>query len=469
MNNIKKIVSFISLMALTMSLCACESSSAKVNDKDLDETTREEIASIVAEEPLLTGELENKTIKWLGSWDINPDSTGKNVPIELAVFQERYGGEIESKIVAFSQRFDTLATAINGDEGIDFFSASDFDAFPKGVVKSMFVPVDDYIDFDSELWIDVKKANDAFIWNDQHYVICTQVTGDNCVIIYNKDTIEEFNLEDPYELYLNGEWTWDKMEEMLLEYVDENEQQYGLDGWSFESAISKTTGVAYVGLENGKLVNNLRNANLERVQNYMQEMYDNGLFLNKADFGWSEQPQFIGEGKELFYPCGLYCLYTDPNQWKSTFGENVFFVPMPKDPQSDNYYIPNGLDGYVMVRGGHNPQGVAKFVDCKRAAFMNDKTMEIANEQLYTEYDWTEDMYNMKFELDRLASENPIFDFYTGISTDLTNILDSGTEGIRVSTGGEVTWAEAVEKNYDRVDILINEVNDAIIDDDLAN
>lgn len=469
MNNIKRILSFISLMALSMSLCACGSSSAKVNDKDLDEATREEIAAIVAEEPLLTGELENKTIKWLGNWDINPDSTGKNVPIELAVFQERYGGVIESKIVAWSQRFDSLATSINGDEGIDFFTASDFDAFPKGVVKSMFVPVDDYIDYDSELWADVKNTNDALMWNGKHYIICNQVTGDNNVIIYNKDTIEEYNLEDPYELYLKGEWTWDKMEEMLLEYVDTSEEQYGLDGWSFEGAISKTTGVAYVGLENGRLVNNLRNANLERVQNYMQELYDNGLFLNKEDFGWSEQPQFIGEGKELFYPGGLYNLYTEDTQWKSTFGENVFFVPMPKDPEADNYYVPAGLDGYVMVRGGHNPEGVAKFCDCKRATLLNEKTLEISNEQLYTEYNWTEDMYNMKFELDRLASENPVFDFYTGVSTDLSNILDSGTEGIRVSTGGEVTWAEAVEKNYDRVDILINEVNDAIIDEDLAN
>lgn len=465
MNKLKRNLSLISMLALVTTFCACGSNSTPVNDKDLDEATREEIASIVANEPLLTGELENNTIKWLGNWDINPDATGKNVPIELAVFQERYGGVIESKIVAWSQRFDSLATSINGDEGIDFFTASDFDAFPKGVVKSMFVPVDDYIDFNSELWADVKATNDSLMWNGQHYIICNQITGDSNVIIYNKDTIEEYNFEDPYELYKNGEWTWDKMEEMLLEYVDVNEEQYGLDGWSFESAISKTTGVAYVGLENGKLVNNLRNADLERVQIYMQDMYDKGLFLNKADFSWAEQPQFIGEGKELFYPGGLYNLYTTPEQWKSTFGENVFFVPMPKDPEADAYYVPAGLDGYVMVRGGHNPEGVAKFAECKRATLMNEKTLEISNEQLFTEYDWTQEMYDMKFELDRLASEHPVFDFYTGVSTDLTNILDSSGTGIRVSTGGEVTWAQAVEANYDAVDLLIKEVNEAVIEE----
>lgn len=464
MKSLKRTLSLISAMALITTFSACGTSSEVVNDKDLDQATRDEIASIVAEEPLLTGELENKTIKWLGNWDINPDSTGKNVPIELAVFQERYGGKIESKIVAWSQRFDSLANGINGDEGIDFFTASDFDAFPKGIVKSMFVPVDDYIDYTSDLWKDVKDINDSLMWKGNHYIICNQVTGDNSVIIYNKDTIEEYNLEDPYELYQKNEWTWDKMEEMLLEFVDTSEERYGLDGWSFEAGISKTTGVAYVGLEDGKLVNNLRNPNLERVQQYMQDMYDKGLFLNKADFDWAEQPQFIGEGKELFYPGGLYNLYTTPEQWKATFGENVFFVPLPRDPNSEELYIPAGLDGYLMVRGGHNPEGVAKFSECKRATLLNDKTSEIANEQLFTEYNWTQEMYDMKFELDRLAQEHPVFDFYTGVSTDLTNILDSGSAGIRVSTSGEVTWAQAVEANYDAVDILIKEANDAPIE-----
>jgi hypothetical protein len=137
---------------------------------------------------------------------------------------------------------------------------------------------------------------------------------------------------------------------------------------------------------------------------------------------------------------------------------------MPKDPEADALYISAGLDGYLMVRGGHNPEGVAKFVDCKRATLLNEQTTALANEQLFTEYGWTQEMYDMKFELDRLALEHPVFDFYTGVSTDLTNILDSGQTGIRVSTGGEVTWAQAVEANYDAVDLLINEVNEAVID-----
>ena len=54
--------------------------------------------------------------------------------------------------------------------GVDFFYGGNWDAFPKGDVRGMFVPYDNYIDLDSELWADVKDANDAMMWNGGHYM-----------------------------------------------------------------------------------------------------------------------------------------------------------------------------------------------------------------------------------------------------------------------------------------------------------
>lgn len=80
----------------------------------------EQLADLAKSDERLTGELENKTIKWLSTWDINSDDTGKTTPIELAIFQERYGGKIEWHQTTHSARYDDLANAINSDEGIDF-------------------------------------------------------------------------------------------------------------------------------------------------------------------------------------------------------------------------------------------------------------------------------------------------------------------------------------------------------------
>ena len=63
--------------------------------REMDASTRQTVASLAAADERLTGELENKTIKWLSDWNINPDGTGKTTPTDLAVFQERYGGNVE--------------------------------------------------------------------------------------------------------------------------------------------------------------------------------------------------------------------------------------------------------------------------------------------------------------------------------------------------------------------------------------
>lgn len=192
---------------LTVPLLACGASEAdKGPKKDMSAATREQLADLAKSDERLTGELENKTIKWLSTWDINSDDTGKTTPVELAIFQERYGGKIEWHQTTHSARYDDLANAINSDEGIDFFYAGDWDAFPKGAVRGMFVPYDDYLDLDSELWADVKDANDSMIWDGKHYVATVEVTGDNCAIIYNRKTIDENGLDDPAELFEKGKW-----------------------------------------------------------------------------------------------------------------------------------------------------------------------------------------------------------------------------------------------------------------------
>lgn len=353
-----------------------------------------------------------------------------------------------------------MSTSILGDEGIDFFPAGDMDAFPKGAIKDMFVSVDDHVDFSSELWSEVKDVNDKLMWKDKHYIMCTSLNADNTAVIYNKKTIDEYGLDDPAELFAKGEWTWDSFQSMLKDYVDPESGLYGIDGYWTEAALSMTTGVPYVGLKEGKLVNNLKDSNLERVQNYMADLYKMGAVIDKSLFNWNEQPQLLGEGKELFYPCGLWALYKTKADWGKTFGDDAFFVPMPKDPKADKHYIPANLEGYFMVKGGKNPEGVAKFAECKRLTIANKRINEIATQQLVDDYGWSQEMIDMKFKMADMALENPVFDFYTGVTDDIKTILDSGEFGIRASLQGGVSWAETIGAAHDTIDQLIKDEND---------
>lgn len=440
--------------------CGSEKEKDTTPKKDMSAATREELAEMAKADENLTGELENKTIKWLSDWDINSDDTGKTTPIELAIFQERYGGQVEFHRTTYSARYDDLANAINGDEGIDFFYGGNWDAFPKGAVRGMFVPYDDYIDLNSPLWKDVKEANDAMMWDGKHYMAVVEVTGDNCAIIYSRKTMDENGLPDPAELFEEGEWTWDAFEDMLKEFVDTSNEHYGIDSWYFESGLSASTGVPYIGLEDGKLVNNLRNEAIEDYQNWMYGLWQSDyIALGVGDYGWTSRDYYIGEGKLLFYPCGTWAIGCEKEQWAKTFGEDMFFVPVPRYEKADAYYIPTNVNAYCFVKGGHNLEGVGKFLDCFRYAKTSEGAKAIADQQFIDDYEWTEEMIEMKDKMNEMALENPVFDFYNGISTDVSSVMDSSEHGVRATSRG-TAWNESVNAIYDQIQNYIDEVNE---------
>lgn len=369
------------LAAMLMSpLMACGSKEGESSGpkKDMATETREQLKELAKSDERLTGDLENKTIKWMSDWDINSDDTGKTTPVELAVFQERYGGKVEFHQTTYANRYDDLANAINSDEGIDFFYGGNWDAF----------------------------------------------------------------------------------QDMLSSFVDTSNEHYGIDSWYFESGLSASTGVPYVGLEDGKLVNNLRNEAIEDYQNWMYDLWQSDyIALGVGDYGWTSRDYYIGEGKLLFYPCGLWTLSSEKSQWSKTFGEDVFFVPVPQYDKADAYYIPTNVNAYCFVKGGHNPEGVGKFMDCFRFSKVSEGAQQISDQQFRDDYEWTDEMIDMKNKMNEMALEHPVFDYYNGISTDVTSVLDSSEHGVHAASRG-VPWTESVNSIYDQIQNYIDEVNE---------
>ena len=449
---------FLLLLSASLTACGDKDKEDPYAGVDVSKEFRSKISENVKNTDLLQDtELENKTIKWLSDWDINPDSTGKNKPVELVAFEEKYGGKIEWIQCDWENRYEKLSELINGGEGVDFFYAGNNDAFPKGAIREMFVPVDDYIDFSSPLWEDVQDVNDSLIWNGSHYCIVTQTVGDKVACVYNRKTIQEAGLTDPAELYARGEWDWNAFQSMLRSFTDPEAQHYGIDSWWYEFGLINTTGVAPVSIENGRLVNNLGDPAMERVQNYMYDLYTTGcISLGYGDYGWDTHPQYIGEGKLLFYPVGLYEFYKSSKDWKAIYGEDAFFVPMPKDPEADEYYTSVGMEAYTIVKGSQNPEGVARFLDCKRFVIMDEDTQALGDQQFRDDYGWSEDMIVMKHSMQELADKNVILDVSMGISADCTALID---DSLRLTARG-TPWNETYDAVNAALDKIIKDANE---------
>lgn len=457
MKKSKAILSALLLMTAMLTAAGCGGSSSSSYSNPIDEGKKKTLTETAKESGLLTGELENKTVKWLSNWDINPDGTGKKTPADLALFQEIYGGNIEFTKCSDDDRFTKLSEGISSGEGYDFFYTGDLDAFPKCAISNYFAPADDYIDFSSKLWEGAKATNDSLIWGGKHYLSVIQATGDNVACVYNRKAIQEAGLEDPAKLYANGEWTWDTFENMLEKFVDNKNNRYGIDGWWFEFGLMNTIGVPPVGIEDGKLKSYIDSEQMERVQNWLYDLKQKGyIAIGSGDYGWVDKPQYIGEGKLLFYPVGLYEFYKTKDQWTEKFGEDVAFVPMPKDPKADNYCIPVGMESYAFISGGQNPQGVAKYLDCKRFCVINDQARSIADSIFIDDYGWTQEMVDMRTEMNRLANEHPVFDLSRGVSEDCGALLN---DKLRAAARG-TPWNETFSEIDATVKKYISDVND---------
>ncbi len=472
MKNTKRALALISALSLMASAAACSGPDGS-SSNDTPETTTsatettppreldEEDAAAVSE--INMGDdvqkLENGTVKWLSFWDLNP-ADGKPKGVDLELFETNYGGKIEYIPTTYETRFSDLSTQVLGGTSPDLFPAGEIDCFPGKVISGMFDPFDDYLDFDSDLWTPgSKKLSDEMTLAGKHYVAVTSANT-TCLCIYNKRVVEENGLKDPAELVKEGNWNWDTFKEMCMEFTDPDEDKYALDGWWFETNIILTTGKPAVGMENGKVVSNLMSGEMERVQSFMLDINKQGLNLPRDQFGWKEQPQRIGEGKTLFYPVGVWQLY-EPDL--SAFGKEgeIMFVPLPKDPSADEYYLPisTGIDAYTLCKGAPNPEGAAAFINCRLMAGKDEKALEIQEKQYREDYHWDDDMMEMWGITTDLLNQNPVIDYFPGASSDINALL---LEPLKAASYHGTDWSTTRDEVNAAVQSYLDEINGQI-------
>ena len=475
MNNSKKI--FAGLMALSMmaGLTACGNNDGS-SDATSEETTTTTTAKTVAvntEElkedeaaaledtmsQLQDVELENKTIKWLAHYDLNPSSNGASKSVGLEMFEKKYGGEIQYYPTTWENRFNDLSTYVLGGEGIDFFPGDDTANFPKGIVSGMFQPVDDYIDMNSAIWQNTKDAMELLNFGGKHYEFITTVTAE-AVVIYNKATIEANGLDDPWDLYEAGEWNWDTFKQMLLDFVDEDSDQWGLDGFWAEKALFLSAGVPSVQSVDGNLVCNINDATVEKAMNYQYDLYTNGLVFPREQFAWSEQPSFMGEGRQLFYICGAWTVQAAPETWTTAIDpEDLGLAPVPSPADSDPWQGAT-LGGYALCKGAQNPAGVALFAECQILGSNDESAIAISDRKAMDDYGWSQELIDKNKAINEIARQYPIVDLATGCSTDIASLTTDGgdTIGLRAALHG-VDWATNREAIADTVIMLVDEVD----------
>lgn len=465
--NYNKLTAGILALSLTASLTACGGSSDSGSATTGDTTTADVTTTAATEwtgddievdalDETLDVDISGKTLKWLGIYDLNPTNDSPERSPELALFEDTYGAKIEYMPTTSDKRFDDLATSILGGTSPDIF-AYEWRTFPYDISKGQYQAIDSLVNWDDPKWAAVKDTADSFIWKGEHYIAPLGYSfNDTQVLMYNKTTMADNGFEDPYELYLNGEWDWNTFVDMMKTYVESNDsgsERYGIGGW-WANAFVYTSGETMVTYDGTKFGNNLRSQKIERAQGVLEDIFKNNLIKR----GWIGGESAFVDDSILFYSMGTWAYNAAA---KSCPDDVIQIVPFPKDPDSDKYYVSNKVFAYMWVKGSENADCVKAWFDCNRTVNYDEKYVEATKEKFLKNNDgWTSEMYDIAMNFYDPDQFVQAYDYGYGLSTYMSDTLMTVLyEGIANEQFED--WVQAREEYYSIVDEEIKVYNDA--------
>lgn len=315
------------------------------------------------------------TLKYFGFYDITSDQKGTE---QCLIFQsELYGGKIEfTSSPSGASYYDKLAVLISADESPDIVT-KDAMLMP-GNATVLFTALDDKFDLTTPLWSGIADVVESFGWKGKHYYYPHRTTT-KYALNYNKKTIEENDLPDPYDLYRAGEWTWDAWRDMMADFCDKSEDHVGF--YTTNETITSfiaTTGKTMIDVQpDGTIINNFMSPEISRAMTFLEGLCRDGLTYGKQFQDWVSPQVFAKVSDKLLFTCTepewTYIAATENIQNPKGVDNDIFdtvsdfsFVPFPRDPKADGYYTEFDTFGYLVPKGAKNIDGAVEFINLNR-------------------------------------------------------------------------------------------------------
>ena len=229
---IKRALALVAVLAIALSAAACGGSqgggSSAGGGAQLGEKNNVSELAIDSDAVLATmpEELKGTTITFLNWYD--PDLREEKVVIDE--FEQKTGITVEYRIVEYADYVNTVSGLIAVGETPDVMRVRAADI---GTLK-LVQPISEATgyDFSAEAWD--KEIMNMYTVNGKCYGVNLVYTPFflPCMLFYNTDTMEEMGFEDPYTLWKEGKWTWEKFKEMCVTWVNQGTEYTGANLWA---------------------------------------------------------------------------------------------------------------------------------------------------------------------------------------------------------------------------------------------
>ena len=356
-----------------------------------------------------------------------------NASIKSDTFTEKYGGEVELINAPQDQVKTRFINFCLSNEAPDLVTQCFSAAFVK---KELVSPLEEYIDFSTNLWDGVRSTLDSFKYDGKYYMAVPEdgmVTG----VFYNNELFEEYAQKTPLEYLNEDNWNWNTYREVAKKMTIDTDQDGKIDIWGTSIdipwAILSTTGAGYNYFgEGGSIVNDIKSIRVSRAMNFLIELKNN-------DKVWGGNDESFRQNKMAMLQSGLW---VGGAKFQSLIDNgSLRLVPDPKDPEADKYYYHQDTYTYTLAKAAPNPVGAAAFVCSLR----------------YERYKYAQKAMNNELSLDEGMFKNKVLDDmvyqirysgkYSGIEPMYGYVTDLWGDLWYASFDGE-PWATIAERDY---------------------
>lgn len=457
----KRILACVLAGATAVSLAACSSSSGTSGGEASNGTGNSNSAATTIDDDVENpvdvsdisidagDEVEPAVLEYLGCYDLR---TAGDVKPAYTYFVDNYDCSIEVTLVGSLQIQERLTTAISSGDSPDLVDYAD-NAFPLLVSSNMYTPLDEYMDLSAPQWAGLEEYIDKYAWNGKHYYYPWSYNVSPYFLVYNRGLFVQLGLDDPKELYDEGNWTWDTFTELLRDFKNSGEDRQGIYGatqYTTQSIIN-STGVPLIAIgDDGKLQNNFSNANVDRAANFMQSLKSEGL--TKFPEGYiNVDTDPIISGYSAFQGIGEWIITTYARAMTKDDALDIFFVPFPRDPEADEYYYSMTTFGYFVPAGSEYAEQAAVFINCCRLSVTDEALKETTKQSVMKNKKYTDEMYDFLMSFKEVNNFNAVIDSPYGLD-DTTNqiIMDMiGNSMFEISneTMNGMSWTQTREAN----------------------
>ena len=349
----KRVFALMLALAMVLSLAACGGSgdngvTANAGGNKFDAGDAFDTDAFIASMP---ENLRGTTVTFL-NWYNPADRAAEQANIEA--FEAASGIKVNVIAPEYKQYNDKLAGLVATGDSPDVIRMSE----PRMAwMKSLQPIVNTGYDFSGKEWNEEVKR--LYSVNGIQYAANLSYTPFIVfsTVQYYTDIMEEWGFGDPWELWKNGEWTWEKMNEMSSEWIKQGPDYYGMGTVNFEAPAS-TMGLDFLSYDGSQWKMDLFGSEILDVWQDIVEMRENRLSIQGTNTNFGAV-----KTKALFGYVDSTALESSSQYGAKMKNRGVWGIaPAPKWEGKD-YYVPvTELVAWGVPIGAKNPEAVPYFI-----------------------------------------------------------------------------------------------------------